>query len=364
MHTLHLSHSINPSDGGIAVAVHSLIAAQTAAGQSSHWLTGDTFPPLLRDFQLRQSVLNEQPSLLHLHGLWRSHTRIASALSDSGLPLVVSLHGMLNPIAIAHSGWKKKLVWSLWERRALLSSCCLHALSTSEAATIRALLPQASIAVIPNGVEIPAEEVGLMTSAPWDSTIPSGSKVLLFLSRFHSGKGIKPLLSAWQAMLSEAEHRGWWLAIVGYGDNNALKYQLNRFPIPRCQVFGPVFGPDKKAALRSASAFVLPSHFEALPMAALEAMAYRLPCLLSDACNLPEAFSLGAAISAEPNPDALTKSLSKIFALSQADRETMGSAGYDLVASRYSWCDIAEKTLGLYNWILEGGDIPGFVEMG
>ena len=40
-------------------------------------------------------------------------------------------------------------------------------------------------------------------------------------------------------------------------------------------------------------------------MAALEAMAYRLSCLLSNACNLPEAFAVGAAVPVEPDPVAL-----------------------------------------------------------
>ena len=59
---------------------------------------------------------------------------------------------------------------------------------------------------------------------------------------------------------------------------------------------GPAFGETKDALLRSASAFILPSFSEGLPMSILEAWAYRLPVLMTDHCNLPEGFDADAAI--------------------------------------------------------------------
>jgi poly(glycerol-phosphate) alpha-glucosyltransferase len=202
-----------------------------------------------------------------------------------------------------------------------------------------------------------------VATAPWQSAIPDNQSVLLFLGRFHSGKGISALLQAWQSVASEAERQGWWLVLVGYGDGGALQRKLSHSAVQRCMVFGPVFGAAKQAALTSARAFVLPSHFEALPMAALEAMAHRLPCLLSTACNLPQAFTAGAALPAEPEPKALAASLQQLFALSPAERAAMGGAGQDLVRQQFSWHQIANQTRQLYSWILGGGERPSFVEV-
>ncbi len=376
----HLSHAADARDGGIATAVSALLAAQQAAGLSPGWLTADRFPPRQRDRALVAAALAASSSaphpaqrpadLLHLHGLWRSPTRIAPRLAAAGLPLLIAPHGMLDPGALAISRRRKQLVWRLWERRALQSARCLHALCPAEAAAIRALLPNAPIAVIPNGVALPAAPspgAAALPPPPWADAVPPGEPVLLFLGRFHSKKGLDPLLAAWQAVTAAAERAGWWLALVGYGDEGVLARRVAaaqaRGELRRLLVLGPVFGADKAAVLEAASAFVLPSFSEGLPMAALEAMAHRLPCLLSQHCNLPEAFTTGAALSAPPDPAVLAVVLRQLFALSTAERAALGAAGHTLVAEQFSWPQVAEQTRQLYEWILGGGCPPAFVDL-
>ena len=130
-------------------------------------------------------------------------------------------------------------------------------------------------------------------------------------------KGIEPLLSAWQAVASAAKEHGFWLVFVGYGDDGALLKHVSQAQesgkLERVRVLGPMFGEQKLAALSSAAAFILPSFSEALPMGALEAMAYQCPSLLSAACNLPEAIRVGAAIQADPQAATLANSLLNIL---------------------------------------------------
>lgn len=366
---LHLSHAADAADGGIAIALAELTAAQRAVGLSPSWFTADRLPPHQRFRRLQAALLAEDPPLVHIHGLWRSPTRVAHRLAASGLPLVIAPHGMLDPGALAISRRKKQIVWRLWERRALRSARCLHALCPAEADAIRRLLPGMPIATIPNGVALPSTDPSAMAPLPppaWADSIPPGEPVLLFLGRFHHKKGIEPLLAAWQAAAAAAERAGWWLALVGYGDGGALAQRVAaaqaRGELQRLLVLGPVFDAHKLSVLDAASAFVLPSFSEGLPMAALEAMAHRLPSLLSDACNIPQAFSAGAALRAEPNPTALVGSLERLFALSAAERAAMGAVGEALVREAFSWPRVAEQTRQLYGWILNGGDRPPFVE--
>ncbi len=363
---LHLSHAADAADGGIAIAVGELGAAQQAAGLIPEWLTADRFPPRDRDRALAAAVQAAAPELLHLHGLWRSPTRIASRLARAGLPLLIAPHGMLDPGALAISRRRKQLVWRLWERRALQSARCLHALCPAEAEAIHALLPRAPIAVIPNGVQLPADVDPSLPAPPWAGVIPNGVPVLLFLGRFHPKKGLDPLLKAWQAVAAAAERSGWWLALVGYGDDGALNRRVSaaqaREELPQVFVGGPAFAAEKAAVLHGAIAFVLPSLSEGLPMAALEAMAHQLPCLLSSACNLPEAFRVGAALPAPAEPEVLAASLQQLFALSAGERAAMGRAGRALVAEHYSWPRVAEQTGQLYQWILGGGPSPSSVQ--
>lgn len=367
MQVTHLSFSSGVRDGGISVALSHLVDAQRAAGLPAKWLTADSFPSRIFDGEFLSSVQALLPSLIHIHGLWRSPTRIASRISTERYPLVIAPHGMLDPGALSISNRKKKLVWHLWERSTLGFSSCLHALCKSEAVVIRSLFPHKPIAIVPNGVEIPGSiNASQFGDPPWAGVIPSGESVLLFLGRLHQKKGLDPLLRAWHSVASLAERKGFWLAIVGYGDNGALAHRVKqaqvRGELQRVHVFGPVFGAEKAATLASATSFVLPSFSEGLPMAALEAMAYQRPCLLSTACNLPEAFRVEAALPAEPEPLALSAALERCFKLSHNERTAMGRAGQDLVRDRFSWPQVASQTRELYSWVLGGGAPPAFVD--
>lgn len=358
--TCHISFTKDSRDGGITSAVHGLVDAQKQAGLAPQWLQADQLDQL--------AGLEPNATVLHLHGLWRRPTRHASRWSSVGFPCVIAPHGMLDPWAVANSRWRKQLVWQLWERRALEDARCLQALCPAEAAAIRGMLPHTAIAVIPNGIRLPApdgqrhEGSSLGAVPPWAGAIPEGDSVLLFLGRFHAKKGLIPLLEAWRNVAAQAQRAGWWLALVGYGDGGSLQRRLQSEPITNALAFGPVFGDIKEATLAASSAFVLPSHSEGLPMAALEAMAHRLPCLLSSACNLPIAFQAGAALAAEPDPAHLQASLGSLLALSPAERAAMGAAGQALVREHYTWPQVVEQTHQLYRWLLGGGDRPGFVE--
>jgi len=98
-------------------------------------------------------------------------------------------------------------------------------------------------------------------------------------------------------------------------------------------------------------------------MAALEAMAYRLPCLLSDACNIPDAFTVGAAMRSDPDPASLAIALRHLFSLNPNQRAQMGSAAFNLVSSRYSWSRVVHQTVELYDWIIDEGPMPPFVSL-
>ncbi|MBC1262445.1 glycosyltransferase [Synechococcus sp. BSF8S] len=331
-----------------------LVAAEQAV---IHWLAEpDDLAVDLRRFA---------PDLAHVHGLWSHPNRLLPRWPQ--LPAVIAPQGMLDPWALEQSRWRKRLAWRLFERGNLRRAGAVQALSGAELEAIRARGIRSPVAIIPNAVSLPVLEAPppRPTMTPWSM---GEERVLLFLSRFHEKKGLDPLLRAWQAVNSDAARHGWRLVLVGYGDQGRLAERVaaaqRRGELAGVEVLGPCFGAVKQDCFTSASAFVLPSFSEGLPMAALEAMAHRLPCLLSPACNLPSAFSAGAALKAESEAPALAAALCRLFALSPAERGAMGAAGRQLVAEHYSWPRVAEQTLRLYSWILGGGTPPPFVDLG
>ena len=349
---LHLSYS-KVSDGGISSAVSNLVKAQNAYGIHSHWIATDTFPSFSLCSPISQRFLKLNPSLIHIHGLWRRPTRIAYSFASMDIPYIVTPHGMLDSWAMKNSAWKKQIAWFLWEYSVLSKASCIQALCSAEAHSIRSLLPTASVAVIPNGIDIHVSPRTEKAPPPWSGILPDDAKVLLFLGRYHPKKGLQPLISAWKSVSHIAGLAGWHIVFIGYGDNGELEKQVHVLKrsssINNIHVLGPSFGAERSAAFISADAFILPSFSEGLPMAAIEAMSYSTPCLLSQACNLQDALSSSSALLADPEHESLTNILLQLFTTPSEALQALGVRGKEYVQSSYNWDRVCSRLNRIYS---------------
>jgi poly(glycerol-phosphate) alpha-glucosyltransferase len=94
-------------------------------------------------------------------------------------------------------------------------------------------------------------------------------------------------------------------------------------------------------------------------MAVLEAWAHSTPVFKTLACNMPEAFSEGAAVRVETDPSSLATTL--IDWLDSPGLKEVGIRGRRLVEHSYSWPAISLKFAEVYKWLLSGGSTPGVV---
>ena len=74
-------------------------------------------------------IRNAGLELLHVHGIWM-YPSVASLIScrKAKIPLIVSTHGMLDPWALRHSAWRKKIATCLYEGPHLRTAACMRAL--------------------------------------------------------------------------------------------------------------------------------------------------------------------------------------------------------------------------------------------
>jgi glycosyltransferase involved in cell wall biosynthesis len=324
----------------------------------------DLFGPKLFGWtpKLNHALLQQEPNVVHQHGLWSlnalevlrfmGNTRAASR----GRPavLVVSTHGMADRWALNHAKAKKSLAWRAYQRRHLQSAACIIVTSPSEGETLRYQGVSTPIVVIPNGVDSPTPRTG---NAPWTSALPRDRKVLLFLGRLHRKKGLRELLRAWaNAITTDARlSTGWSLVCTGWDDDGhelevrtlAMELGLRE---PHFCLTGPVYGSDRDLALTHASALVLPSWSEGMPMSVLEGMAFGLPVLISEACHLPEVLAHNAGVLANPTPNSLRMALETLSCWTDAEREAVGSAGQDLARTLFAWPTAARSTQQVYDW--------------
>ncbi len=427
MHICHLTQSVSTNGGGIAEAVRAMSMAQCADDarvsvlsprdgggplapwppDSPGWLRAQRLPGILRFPDLSERLDQSMPDVAHVHGLWTwLSIGVPRWAARNSRPHLASPHGMLDGWALACSKWKKRAAASAFENRHLSSASCIHALCRPECDSIRAYGLKNPVCIIPNGVDLPEiGEIGEIGDRK--SEIGDQKKTLLFLGRIHPKKNLTSALRAWNEIRRQGTGaRGreeWTFAIAGWdqgGHEAELKelatglgirwadvrdrdagssnfsFQLSEFQL---LFTGPAFGEAKDQLLRSASAFILPSLSEGLPMAVLEAMAYRLPVLLTDHCNLPEAFTANAAIRIGTDVGGqkagdrgqgtgvggqvlpINEGMRVLFDMTDAERKTMGQRGRALVERQFTWPQVAAQMKEVYEWVLGGGEKPGCV---
>ncbi|MBX7495291.1 glycosyltransferase [Qipengyuania sp. 6B39] len=335
-------------------AVPVVIAVQDAAHGEDSWRLGNTEivlaagsgpDQLAYSPELAQRMVEARLDLLHLHGIWQYPSRAADEWAQTtGLPLVISPHGMLDPWITARNAWKKGIARFAWERAAWARAAAFHALTTDEASDIERETGSEKVEIIPN----PAPPAG-----PAPTTIPPPGA--LYLGRIHPKKNILALIEGWLSALPDLPD-GVTLTIAGWGDSDGIR-ALERALVgidPSVAFVGAVFGSQKAALLDVSRFVILPSLSEGLPMAVLDAWAAGVPTIMSQACHLPEGYEAGAAIPCETSPESIAKALVAGFGRSESEWLAMARAAQDLASGPFGSEGISGKWEALYAELLKG----------
>lgn len=299
--------------------------------------------------ELRNLYRDIKPDLCHVHGVWMHYSKVnLDYCKASGIPYVISPHGMLDRWALRNSRWKKQIARRLFEDKHLQGATHIHALCEAEAAEIRNLGLTNSVRIIPNGVTISPPTT---LTPKWD--FETGRPIMLFLGRLHPKKGLLEFLNAWHAAQQHWRKEGWGFAIAGWGQSDyafQIQTRIREFGMENdVKLVGPLFGEEKHAALQNSAAFVLPSFSEGLPVAVLEAWASRLPVLMTSACNLSEGFHASAAIEICMDQKKNAEGLVTFLQTAESDRRLMGEEGLKLVKSKFTWNCVGHQFSELYD---------------
>lgn len=309
------------------------------------------------------ALTRNQPQLVHQHGIWTlGSLEVRRFARASRIPFVVSVHGMLNPWALGRSKWRKRAAWLAYQSDNLKHAGCIFVNSRAEARAVRDCNIAAPIAVVPNGVDTREPP----TRAPaWRPVLGQERRVLLFLGRIHPIKGVFELLRAWAQFTRRYPDRArnWSLVITGWDDGGheaSLRQLANELGLtaPSLHFTGPLFGEERDAALAHASGFVLASHSEGMPMAALEALSAGTPLLLTDACNLAQVAESGAGLRLDASVDGICEGILGLAALTEEQHREMSARAARLAGETFAWPRIAEDTRRVYAWLLGNGPRP------
>ena len=309
------------------------------------WITD----PKLR---LKLGRLIQNAALVHIHGLWREHTVVASQLCRKfAVPYVISAHGMLEPWALNNRSWKKRGYLAVIERKILSEAAGLRALTTSEISDYRNLGLRNPIEVIPNGIDLPER----VSPDPFLYAFPqlANKSAILFLGRLHKKKGIDILCRAWAQV--EKKHPAAHLVVAGPDEDGTLASLVTLVRdlqiADKVTFTGMLRGSLKWSALAAASVFVLPSHSEGFSVAILEALGAGLPVIISPACHFPESIAANCGWEVVPEQNQLAATLRQALAMDPAKLSEMGERGRKLVARDFTWPRVGERAAHIFeNW--------------
>jgi glycosyltransferase involved in cell wall biosynthesis len=282
----------------------------------------------------------------------------------ANVPYLVAAHGMAEPWALRHKALKKKIYTALIEGKNLRRASCLHALSRPEIGHLRAIAPRTPVALVPNGVDLGPFDA-LPPRSKLEAEFPelAGKFVLLFFGRIHVKKGLGLLARALGSV--KGDHPDLQILLAGT-DHGALAPFLAEAEAEgvssKITVVGHVWGERARQVWATADAFVLPSYSEGFSMAILEALAARLPALVTTACHFPELAKAEGGIVVEPTAEGVTTGLRDLLERSTDERNRLAANGRELVESRYTWDRQATRLASVYEWVMGGGSVPEAVE--
>ncbi len=171
---------------------------------------------------------------------------------------------------------------------------------------------------------------------------------LLFLASWIERKGTTELVAAWRQLVAERPNVR--LTIAGTGDSERVRAVTHG--LPGIELMPTVARDELPGLLADHDVFVLPSWFEGMPLAMLEAAAAGLACVVCPVGGNLDVFrpddpeSDGAILVPANDADALYGALSTLAADGEL-RWKLGALARERARS-FSWGSNAEQTMAAY----------------
>jgi len=287
-------------------------------------------------FQIRRILKKDNPDIVSCHS---SKAGIVGRLATWSLciPSVFTAHGWSFTDGISP---KKRLIYKWVERFGALFGN--HIITVSRYDKVLALRNKVTRAkkmtVIHNGKPYRAPKKSHYNDIPQ----------LCMVARFSPQKDHKTLINA----LGGLKNHKWHLNLVGDGTPSEAKAQAEQLGIlDKITFHGQM--DNVPEYLESQDAFILASHWEGFPRSIIEAMRASLPVITTRTAGSPESvrpFKTGYIVP-ERNAKALERAINLLIS-DPIRRFTMGEAGRIRYESRFTFNDMAEKTINVYQTVL------------
>ncbi|MET9829187.1 glycosyltransferase [Streptomyces sp. NPDC006385] len=361
----HILHVAQPVEGGVARVVTDLVAAQLATGLRVtvacpeggaladalralgctviRWdATRSPGPRLPREmWQLSRLVRKVRPDLVHAHS------------AKAGLAARLAVHGRLPTVFQPHA-WSFEAADGLvarlalgWERFGVRWTARVVCVSEAERRTGERRGITAAWRVVPNGVD-----TGRFRPEG-DGARSGDAPLVVCVGRLCRQKGQDVLLAAWPEVVRRVP--GARLVLVGDGPDAE---RLRRGAPASVEFAGAA--ADAAPWYRAADVVVLPSRWEGMALAPLEAMACARPVVVTEVDGARESLPPGHAPSClvpPEDPAALARALTALLR-DEPLRAALGVRGRAHVLVAHDLRHVTDAVTDLYRELLGGTAAP------
>src|SRR2546422_5286487 len=305
--------------------------------------------------------------LVHAHD-WMVGRAALELNKSSGIPLVATVHATeIGRRAGLYDDYQRKIheIEQLLIQYSEQVICCSQYMLRHLKVNFGA--PPDKISVISNGVDMSQFDSEKNDGRELRQKLSLGTrpaeKVVLYVGRLVEEKGLHTLIEAFEIL--NQENVGATLIIAGEGPiKEELMTEVRQRGLEEViRITGFVDEATLIALYRSSNIFVLPSDYEPFGISVLEAMAARIPVVVSDVGGLSEIVEHGVTgLKVQPrDPVSLAASIRRLLEEESLARELTQKA-YLMAGERYRWDHAAESTLRVYerasSEMLKFGAVP------
>lgn len=300
---------------------------------------GFKIDPNFKEMVKKQS----KETIFHLHGGWiPTFYSISRILSKLNRTYVTTPHGAYNEIAMKKSAFTKKIYFQLFEKYVLRNAKYIHCIGQSEVVGLNTIYKTDKTKLLPYGYE--SESVAVKEK--------ENSKLIFgFLGRLdiHT-KGLDLMIEAFAKSFKGNEKVELW--IIGDSDQRSKLESLVQESQISDQVtfWGAKFNEEKIDLLQKIDVFLHPSRNEGLPTAVLEAAAFGIPCIVTQATNVGEyidKFQAGLSIP-DNNSDHLAEAMLTFSKYEEKEFKNKSKNALKMLKKEFSWANVVNNFDQLY----------------
>lgn len=352
MNIVHIAYHDSSRSDGVMTVLKSLIKEQIVLGNNVCLININTSAEKTLPYeivyssneQIKEVLLGAKPDVVIIHMIYMmAAVKLSWLLNYLKIPYLVQPHGGFSILAQRRKWYKKIIANHLLVNRFVKKSKGVVYLNINE--RNNSIYSKESI-VVPNGIEMPAQ---------YNKPLNEGIN-FLFLSRIDvNQKGLDVIIPAWNIFIKQHSIYNHNLTICGdfTSDKDRIRFTKLVKDVSNLKYIGHVDGVEKDIVFKQSDILILASRYEGMPMSILEALSYKIPCIVSELTNVADIIENNhCGWICDVDQNNIVEVLDKASSDFQNKRDIYLANTYN-TAEKYSWKRIAELSIYQYNRLIK-----------